>query len=105
MVVQKTVNHKAPIGRSILLRIKSSLSRIPLLPIKCTSDRKFEPRAHGIEPIRIMIKFIIIDCFLDIPLLSTQLVVIFSNTAVTVEKLANVINRKNRVPHILPPFI
>ena len=30
---------------------------------------------------------------------------IFSNTAIIVEKLANVINRKNSVPHIRPPSI
>ena len=29
----------------------------------------------------------------------------FSNTAVTVEKLAKVMNRKNRSPHILPPVM
>ena len=34
-----------------------------------------------------------------------QLERMFSNTAITVEKLAKVINRKNRLPHKMPPFI
>ena len=31
--------------------------------------------------------------------------IIFSNTAITVEKLANTINRKNSAPHTRPPAI
>ena len=47
---------------------------------------------------------LIIIAFLRVhPKLSIQLASRFSNTAVTVEKLANVINKKNRLPHNLPP--
>lgn len=34
-----------------------------------------------------------------------QLERMFSNTAITVEKLAKVIKRKNILPHKMPPFI
>ena len=37
--------------------------------------------------------------------ISIQNEMMFSNTAITVEKLANVMNRKNSVPQILPPAI
>ena len=43
--------------------------------------------------------------FLLHPNISIAKDIIFSNTAITVEKLANVINRKNREPQILPPAI
>ena len=43
--------------------------------------------------------------FLSQPKLSMQLASRFSNTAMTVEKLAKVMNRKNRAPHTRPPAI
>ena len=43
--------------------------------------------------------------FRDQPKLSMQEESRFSNTAMTVEKLAKVMNRKNSVPHSRPPFI
>ena len=39
------------------------------------------------------------------PKLSMHPAIRFSNTAMTVEKLAKVINRKNNVPHRRPPAI
>ena len=45
------------------------------------------------------------DCLRLQPKLSIPAAIRFSNTAITVEKLANVMNRKNSVPHILPPAI
>ena len=43
--------------------------------------------------------------FLDQPNISIQNDIIFSNTAITVEKLANVINKKNKLPQMRPPDI
>ena len=43
--------------------------------------------------------------FLDHPNISMANDIIFSNTAITVEKLAKVINMKKRHPHMRPPGI
>ena len=50
-------------------------------------------------------KLITDDFFLLILNVSDKKETRFSNTAITVEKLANVINKKNNVPQILPPAI
>ena len=50
-------------------------------------------------------QFMITDFILPHLKLSMDEDMRFSNIAVTVEKAANVKNRKNRIPHILPPVI
>ena len=54
-------------------------------------------------PTKQRIPLIIVDFFLPQPKLSMPLAIRFSKTAITVERLAKVIKRKKRVPHILPP--
>ena len=53
----------------------------------------------------IITPFIAEAFFLDHPKLSMHDEMIFSKTAITVEKEAKVINRKKRLPHTLPPCI
>ena len=50
-------------------------------------------------------RFTITAFFLLQPKLSMQPASRFSNTAITVEKLANIINRKKSAPHTRPPAI
>ena len=58
-----------------------------------------------IDVIKRKMQFTTIDVALFIPKISTTLITIFSNTAVTVEKLANVISTKKSVPQNLPSGI
>lgn len=64
-----------------------------------------KPNTHGKLAIRMMIVLMRTDFFLLMPNISIQNEMMFSNTAMIVEKHAKVINRKNRVPQILPPAI
>ena len=63
------------------------------------------PSIQGKLAIIMITQFIITDLALPHLKLSMDEDTRFSNTAVTVEKLAKVMNRKNRSPHILPPVI
>ena len=60
------------------------------------------PSTHGSDNKVITIKFIKLDFFLLQCVSSLTHAIIFSNTASTVENAANVINTKNKLPHILP---
>ena len=66
---------------------------------------KMIAKAHGRVATSIKAQFISTDLTLDILKFSIALDTRFSNTAVTVEKLAKLMNRKNSVPHSLPPFM
>ena len=68
-------------------------------------ESRLNPNTHGSDSSNTSTKFIAIDFFLDISNFSEQHAIIFSNTAMTVDKAAKVINRKNIAPHILPPVI
>ena len=89
-----------PIGRSRLLTIKSSLSSTSLPPMRCRLLHTLYPSTHGILAISIITPFISAALFLDQPNISMANDMIFSNTAITVEKLAKVINKKKRQPHM-----
>ena len=67
--------------------------------------RRLNPSTHGILPIITTGIFNRIVLILDHPKESVKVEMIDSNTAVTVEKLAKVINTKNSAPHTLPPGI
>ena len=63
------------------------------------------PKIHGRHAKNIIIPLIIDAFVLLMPNVSVRKATRFSNTAITVEKLANVINRKKSVPQIRPPVI
>ena len=87
----------------MLLTRKSSKSRNepPNTPSQ-SNDQKLNPSTHGIESNATRIILTILDFFLLNPVSSIQHDTIFSNTASTVEKAANVINTKNKLPQTLP---
>ena len=88
-----------------MLTIKSSLSSTSLPPMRCRLLHTLYPSTHGILAISIITPFISAALFLDQPNISMANDMIFSNTAITVEKLAKVINKKKRQPHMRPPCI
>ena len=104
-VTQKRRYTSEPIGSSRLLTIKSSLSSTSLPPIRLRSLHILYPNTHGRLAIRIITPFTNAALFLLHQNISIANDIIFSNTAITVEKLANVMNIKNRHPHTLPPVI
>ena len=95
-----------PAGNIRLLTRKSSKSRIVDSPPNGWSDDNIlNPNTQGNDNTDIIIILISTAFFLVILNFSTQQVSIFSNNAITVENAAKVINRKNKLPQILPPFI
>ena len=68
-------------------------------------DRRLNPKIQGRDANIITIVFTIAVFFLDHPHKSMHEDIMFSNTAITVEKAANAINIKKQLPHILPPGI
>ena len=70
-----------------------------------TSFQTLKPSTQGIEAISMKMQFAHTAFLRSQPQLSMQKARMFSNTAMTVEKLANVMNRKNSVPHRRPPSI
>ena len=83
--------------------MKSSLSRIPLSPSSVTWLHSLKPSTHGMLPTRIKMP-LKMTAFLRLqPKVSMNKAIMFSNTASTVDRLAKVINRKNRLPHSCPP--
>ena len=88
-----------------MLTRKSSVSRISLPPIRCTFERILKPNTQGMLSTIISTTLISMAFLRSIPKLSIKDPTIFSKTAVTVEKLAKVIKRKNSVPQILPPLM
>lgn len=87
-----------------MLTAKSSISSTPL-PKILNPLKRLNPKMQGRQPISIIIAFIITDFVRLILNISIQNEIRFSNTAITVEKHAKVINIKNSVPQILPPAI
>ena len=78
---------------------------MPLFPMIVTSLKILNPSMHGKDNTRIRMQFMMQAFLLDKWNESMQLERMFSNTAITVEKLAKVMKRKNRLPHRMPPFI
>lgn len=90
----------------MLLTIKSSKSStLEPAPKGVNPLHKLKPRTHGIDKIMMAIIFPITAFFLLHPVKSIAKEIIFSNTAIIVETAAKTINRKNKVPQILPPLI
>ena len=103
---QKMTKTTEPSGRILLEMIKSSRSMMFVpSPRIWIPDHGPNPRIAGME--RMMISTILNTTALlrFHPHRSIAKDRIFSNTAMTVEKLAKVINRKNNVPHRRPPAI
>lgn len=95
-----------PKGRITLLTMKSSRSNTTVpLPSGLKFLSTLKPNTQGIEPIRTIKKLMAHDFFRFQPKRSVQQAMIFSNTAITVESEAKVINKKNNAPQILPPDI
>ena len=78
---------------------------MPLFPMIVTSLKILNPSMHGKDNTRIRMQFMMQAFLLDKWNESMQLERIFSNTAITVEKLAKVMKRKKRLPHRMPPFM
>ena len=76
---------------------------MPLFPMIVTSLKILNPSMHGKDNTRIRMQFMMQAFLLDKWNESMQLERMFSNTAITVEKLAKVMKRKNRLPHRMPP--
>ena len=104
--IQKNKYISEPAGNIRLLTRKSSKSRIVDSPPNGWSDDNIlNPNTQGNDNTDIIIILISTAFFLVILNFSTQQVSIFSNNAITVENAAKVINRKNKLPQMLPPFI
>ena len=99
--VQNRRKIRAPTGSSRLLTIKSSIPRI-FMPKRLNPERRLNPNIHGRLSTNIKTPLKTVARFRDHPKLSMQLEIRFSNTAVMVEKLAKLINKKNKAPQILP---
>ena len=84
--------------------IKSSASII-LLPKIVNADQRLLPSIVGSDKISNKTIFITAIFRRLIWVSSNQKDIMFSNTAITVENAANTINKKNRVPIILPTGI
>ena len=83
---------------------KSSRSMIvEPAPIGWIFFSRLNPNTAGIVSTSIITRFTISDFFLLQSHSSTDIVIMFSNTAITVESAANTINRKNSAPHQRPP--
>ena len=83
--------------------MKSSKSSTPVpAPRGWNPAHTLKPSAHGIERRKIRIQLMKHVFFLDHPNTSMQHEIMFSNTAITVENEANVINTKNKLPQSLP---
>ena len=95
-----------PIGRRLLLRIKSSRSRTVLpSPRGAKLLQRLKPSTHGRDKM-MMAAMLQRTAFLRVqPVKSVAKEMMFWNTAIMVEKAAKDINRKNSVPQILPPAI
>ena len=78
---------------------------MPLFPMIVTSLKILNPSMHGKDNTRIRMQFMMQAFLLDKWNESMQLERMFSNTAITVEKLAKVMKRKKRLPHKMPPFM
>ena len=63
------------------------------------------PKIQGRERIRIAARFTRVDFFLVQPNRSMPKQMIFSNTAMTVDRAAKLMNRKKSAPKIRPPAI
>ena len=90
-----------PSGRIRPLTRKSSMSRMPF-PAICTSDHTLKPSAQGMLPRNTKGRRMRTVFFLLQPKSSMQLPMRLSKTAVTVEKLANVMKTKKRDPQNCP---
>ena len=88
-----------------MLTRKSSLSSTSLPPIRCRSLQILYPNTQGMLAISTITPLISTAFFLSTLYISRLKEIRFSKTAITVEKLANVINRKNKDPQILSPAI
>lgn len=93
---------KDPIGKIRLLTRKSSLSRTPRLPIIVTSCHTLNDKTQGMLHRKIAGKRIYTAFLRDHRKLSMHVQMRFSNTAVTVEKLAKVMKTKKRAPQNWP---
>ena len=103
---QKSTKITEPRGRMLLDTIKSSRSMMVVpSPRICTPDQGPKPSTAGMER-TITSTILASTAFLrSHPSSSMEKARMFSNTAITVDKAANAINRKNRAPHSLPPII
>jgi len=68
-------------------------------------ERRLKPKIAGIESAVISTKLTATDFFLLQEHISINIAIMFSNTAMIVERAANDIKMKKSVPQILPPFI
>jgi hypothetical protein len=85
---------RAPMGKILLLRMKSTRSKIPL-PAICTSARGPKLRVQGRERIKIAIPFLSEAVFFSRPNSSIEKARMFSNTAITVLRDAKERKMKN----------
>ena len=103
---QKRTIIRDPSGRILQETRKSSKSIMFVsFPIIETPERTEKPRIAGSDRTRSAEALRITDFFFVIFQSSDDIETIFSKTAITVVNAAKVINRKKRVPHILPPVM
>ena len=100
---QKSRYTREPSGSRMLLTRKSSRSRIaPPNTLSQSQDHTLYPSTHGRDRRMMAMAFTRLDFFRLQPVSSIPQEIIFSNTARMVEKAANDIKMKNRLPHSLP---
>lgn len=100
--VQNAIITIPPKGSKLFEIIKSSKPKIESMPSAGIPKllQTLNPRQHGMLPIIIIKKLMVILLFLDQPFSSTQKATRFSNTATTVDRAAKLKNTKNSVPII-----
>ena len=90
-------------GKILLLKIKSSRSKtFEPSPKGWKLDQILKPNAQGNDKIKIPTHVTIEARTLPQPKRSMKQAIIFSKTAITVERAAKLMNRKNNVDHIRP---
>ena len=101
-----STNTIEPIGRILLETRKSKKSRIPVLePIIWTSDKTLKPSIGSKLKAIITTKLITTALILLHLNSSIQPAIELSNTAIMVETAAISMNRKNRLPQMVPNVI
>ena len=105
LLVTNSTRNRPPSGRMLLETRKSSMDWMSPMPGTATPESTLNPSTHGMLSAR-MHKPLTRHAFLrGVPHWSMVKLMMFSNTAITVDSAAKVMNRKNSVPHSWPKGI
>ena len=105
MDVQNSRNTRAPSGSTLFDMRKSSMAWILPIPGTSTPAHTLKPSTHGSDNSASAMPFTRQARLRDQPHSSMLKLMMFSNTATTVDSAAKLMNRKNSVPHSCPTGI